>query len=170
MSDPVYQGNAPGYFLCDRDPTASEEKVSEIPFPSDWIVGWQNTVSGDFFRCLDLTEDALVWQRTVAGDVNKPRAYSAVSSPDFEDPRTPSATRDTFVSAIVSLSSTLITAAEVNAQIDSDSGYVTIATARLSGLVATAQHTLSFVVPANSTYQFTESGTAEIISILEMIS
>lgn len=100
--------------------------------------------------------------------VNTSRAWTPVSSPAFNTPRSPSATNDVEVLAIVSLTSTLITDAEVDAQIDSGSGYTTVATESLSGLVATTKRTLQFTVPAGASYQFTESGTVAIISVLEL--
>jgi hypothetical protein len=169
MSDPVYQGvGQPGYFFCDRDPTDTEPNVNAIPFPNNWLVGWFNQTTNNLFFCLDPTATTLVWERYVLGQLNMPRLYVPVASPAFSTPRSPSSGEDVTVSAIVTLTSTLLTPAEVDAQIDGGGGYVTIATQGMSGLAATNTVTLTFTVPAGSAYQLISSGTASLVGVWEL--
>ena len=175
MSDPVLQGYPFYYFTCDRDPTASEPLVFNDY--SDFGFFWWNTISNDFFRCVDDTEDALVWNKTVTDvnilnviksqgwNINTSRSYSLRSSPAFNTPYTPSLTNDTLVVAVVSLASTILTAGTVLFQVDN----VTISEASISGLAATEGSSMTCLVPANSSYQLVNSsGTSSIVSLNEI--
>lgn len=158
MSDPVYQGTMPGYFICDRDPTDAEPEVSVIPFPSDWIIGWWNTTNNSYFRCVDLTEDNLVWQRTVTGDFNNARAYSTVSSPSFDTSRQPSETSDVNVTASITLTGILVGSATVTPQVSADnSNWVSLPDVNLTNTVSTQDLPLNFLVPVGYYYRLVSS-------------
>jgi hypothetical protein len=181
MSDPVYQGTNQGYFTCDRDPTTSEPVIDSIPFPSPWLIYWWNQTSNNIFQCVDLTASAMIWQQIattnnifsiiniLGWEINTSRNYSLRSSPAFATSYQPSVTNDTQVSAVISLTSTLITAATVDLQVDTGGGFSTISQISVSGLSATAIHTITCLVPANAHYKLIQvSGTSSIVSINEI--
>jgi hypothetical protein len=152
--------------ICDRvrDTTTGKHYRCTIVGTFDNI----DTYTGCSF-VLDIDDNNLLSTIEDKGwETNTARSWQSVSSPAFSTPRSPNSTNDTKVLAIVSLTSTLVIAAEVDAQIDSGSGYVTRATESLSGLAATTKRTLEFTVPANSSYQLISSGTASIISVSEL--
>ena len=64
MSDPVLSSYPYYYYTCDRDPTSSEPLI----FSGYSLFGfyWWNTISNDFFVCLNDTANSLVWQKIVS--------------------------------------------------------------------------------------------------------
>lgn len=180
MSDPTFvTGFGQYYYICDRDPTASE------PFCylnlSNFKYMWFNTVSGNYFWCIDNTTNAMVWQKVVTSanlasmigmsnwKINTSRSYSLRSSPAFNTDYTPSATNDTLVVAIVNCTSTLVTPGTVLFQVNTGSGYVTIGEASVSGVVSSIFQTISAIVPVNSPYKLlNSSGTCTIVLINEI--
>jgi hypothetical protein len=179
VDDPVLSPYPFIYFTCDRDPTPSESTYSGYP---GLIYFWYNTTSTNLFCCTDCsTAGALAWQEIVmpqnilgvlnnAGwDINTARSYVQRSSPAFSTSYAPSVTNDTQVVVILSLTSTILTASQVNIQIDSGSGFVTTAEESLSGLEALSTRSVTFTVPADANYQLVNSsGTASIIQIMEL--
>jgi hypothetical protein len=102
-------------------------------------------------------------------NINTIRSYTTLSNPAFATNYTPSTTNDTFVVANISQTSVLLGSASVNATI----GGVTISNASLGGVAATQTNSLSFIVPANSAYQLTQSSSGigasnSILSIREL--
>lgn len=183
MSDPVLvndYGNAFLYYTCDRDPTSSEPLTYNGY--SNLLMYWWNTTSGDIFQCVNNTSSSMIWQKICSSsnilslisnsgwNINTSRSYSLRSSPSFSTSYTPSITNDTTVIAVLSLTSTLLTSATVEFQVNSGSGYITIGESSISGLAATNIQTITCFVPANSEYQLiNSSGTASIVSLNELI-
>ncbi len=170
-----------GYWRDTRDPTATEAVPPMLVNVPNFLEIWWNQSSGEVFFCPDNTQDAMVWQKNITDanlsdaltsiglNINTNRSYTTRSTPAFATNYTPSTTNDTFVVANISQTSVLLGSAAVNAVI----GGVTIANASLSGVAATQTNSLSFIVPANSTYQITQSATGvgasnSILSIREL--
>lgn len=108
--------------------------------------------------------------RTALGIVlNSNRSYSTQSI-SFGTGRTPSATNDIFVVCSVQALVTAIQTSTITVQIDSGSGFVTIATLSSSGVAITKADIVSFVVPANSAYKLVSAGTGSnsIVSTYEL--
>ena len=150
------------YYLCDRPPTASEpDCYTDI---SDFYYQWIDQTNEQVWNCLSNAADNMVWQNTQAGTV---RDYSFISSPAFSTVYTPNLINDVFVSAIVSLTSTLLIPSQVSAVVNGN----TIAVESLSGLGATDKRTFKFLVPIGQTFELTnDSGTASIISVATLIN
>ncbi len=182
MSDPVVNiyGSAFIYYTCDRDPTSDEPLVYNNY--SDLLLFWWNTVTNNFFWCVDTTAENMIWINQINSNnllsalvsiglnINTPRSYTTRSTPAFDTSYTPSTTNDTFVVSNVSQTSVLLGSAAVNVVI----GGVTIANASLSGVAATQTNSLLFICPANSSYQLTQSVTGvgssnSILSIRELL-
>jgi hypothetical protein len=171
------------YFTDDRDPTSDEPDVF-YGYPG-LIYFWWNTTTLDFFICTNSADSpdgsGLGWEkfatsRTVleilaaAGwGLNTSRDYAQRSSPAFSTSYTPSATNDTQVIATVSLTSTLLTASEVQVQVNTGSGFVTVAEQSVTGVDATSIYPVTFTVPTSASYQLVSvSGTASIVQIMEL--
>lgn len=179
MSDPVISTFPYLYYTADRDPTSSEPLVYN-GHPT-LIFIWFNTATVDLFWCMDNTTDAMKWSKMVSPqnalsvltalgwNINSNRSIHTVSSPAFNSPRTPSAISDTFTTASVQMVNTLLTTSTITVQVDTGSGYNTVATIGMSGLAATNTQAVSFIVPANSAYKILQSGsgTNTLISITE---
>lgn len=163
------------YYLCDRPPTSSEpDCYTDIP---DFKYMWMDETSTQWWMCLDNTEDAMVFGQ-VANQTNLPdmlaalgwsantaRSYSAVSSPDFATTYSPSETNDTEVVASFTHTSTLLGAALVNARVDG----AVIAPSGISGIAATLKNTVTFTVPAGSSYDFVDvSGSNSFVAVKEL--
>ncbi|TAL08152.1 MAG: hypothetical protein EPO02_13680 [Nitrospirae bacterium] len=88
----------------------------------------------------------------------------------FSTPRTPSITNDTFVVCNVTMGLTAIQSSTIQAQVNSGAGFVTIAQCSLSLIATTEGEALSFIVPANASYQIVSSGTGTntIVSTMEL--
>ena len=181
MSDPIYQGTDQGYFTCDRDPTISEPIIDIIPFPNPWLIYWWNKTSNNIFQCVDITSGDMIWQKistdkdilsiinSAGWKLNISRAYSLRSSPSFNTSYQPSTTNDTNISVIISLTSTSVTPAQVDLQVDTGSGFNVVQTCSISGLAATTINTLNLIVPASAHYKLVNSsGSASITSINEL--
>lgn len=107
------------------------------------------------------------------------RDYSAVGSPAFNTSRTPSGSRDTFVIATVTMAVENDETSTITAQVDTGSGFVTIATTGhvfdVTGIgvggTSTVSETISFIVPANTAYKIVSSGTgANALDALQELS
>lgn len=184
MANPVLVYNAAYvYFTCDRDPTGTEAIVSGYGIPSNWLFYWWNTTTNDVFICQNGSATPLVWWKQVTSlnftsmlagsgwNLNKPRSYSSVSLA-FNTSRTPSATNDVFVTANVSMGITLIQTSTISAQVDTGSGFISVATVSIAAAAAvTRGDRLAFIVPANSSYKIIASGTGanSISSIYELL-
>jgi|SRR5882757_2312555 len=195
LTTPTTDPQDPGFdvffnYICTRDPTASESTLPYLGYP--WLpLWWQTAASVDdfstfttenFWLCVDGTADAMVWWKMVfdanilsvldtqGWKLNTSRSYAPRSSPAFATSYTPSVTNDIQVLATLSLSSTLLTSAMIDIQIDNGTGFITIASGSLSGLAATDAKCFSFIVPANSTYKIiSASGSSNsITSIYEL--
>lgn len=172
MANPVLMYNAAYvYFICDRDPTTTEPIVSGYNLPSTWLFYWWNTTTNDVFVCQNGSATPLVWWKQATSlnftsmlsasgwNLNKPRSYASVTLA-FNTSRTPNATNDVFVTANVSMGITLIQTSTISAQVDSGSGFVSVATVSLAAAAAvTRGDRLAFMVPANSSYKIIASGT-----------
>lgn len=179
LTDPSISPYPYLYFTNDRDPTSTEPVYIGYP---DFIYFWYNTTSKGFFACTDnAANGSLVWEKIVTSGnissiimsngwkINTSRSYSLRSSPAFNTSYLPSATNDTMVSAIVSLTSTLLTAGTVQFQIDTGSGFTTIGQSSISGIAANNTETITCLVPLNSHYKLiNSSGSASITSINEI--
>lgn len=167
------------YYTCDRNPTSNEPLV--FSGYSNMLIFWWNQTTNTVWQCVNNTANAMVWNEiadsasilsilsSVGWKINTARSYSQRSSPSFNTSYTPSSTNDTQVVITVSLTSTVLTAAQVNVQVNSGASYVTIAEEGLSGLAATNIRSISLIVPANSSYQLVNSsGSASIVSIMEL--
>jgi len=181
MADPVYNGNSPSYFMCDRDPTASEPNVSSIPFPSDWLIGWWNQTDNTYWLCFDLTADSLVCHEiadsgnfesllsNMGWKINTNRNYSSVSL-SFNTNRMPSATNDVFVNAVVNIQLSALQSSTIEAQVDTGSGFSAVASLANASIATNNTATLSFIVPVGASYKLVSSGTGttSIVSINEL--
>lgn len=152
------------YYACDRDPTDTESDIY-TGYP-DFLITWWNQTSGQIWWCNNNTTTPLQWQSTRIG---MSRDYVMRVSPAFSTSYQPNIMLDTLVTAIVSLTSALLTSSEVNAQIDAGNGFLTRETAGLSGLVGTSIATLSFLVPAGASYQLIDvNSNATLVSLHEL--
>lgn len=193
MSDPVITnyGGAFIYYTCDRDPTSDEPLVYNGY--SDLLLMWWNTANSTLFWCLNDTEAEMEWQQIITSNtaadiiltpenllllklalgyqIDSIRSYLPRSTPSFNTNYTPSSTNDTFVLATVNISLSLLQSSTIIAQINSGSGFVTVATAANGSVAINNTSTLSFIVPANSTYKIVSSGTGSntLNSIMELI-
>lgn len=183
MANPVLVYNAAYiYFTCDRDPTATETIVSAVGIPANWLFYWWNTTTNDIFVCQNGSATPLVWWKQISSlnlaatigsslgwHINSNRAYAPITLA-FNTARTPSATNDTFVIVSVQMALALLQNSTVTAQVDSGSGFSTIATMTLSGQVLTDTKAFSFLVPANAQYKIISAGTGTntITSINEL--
>jgi len=176
------------YYLCDRDPTATELDVLDpankgvgvyVNIPN-FIYAWYNQVSNEIFWCTDNTFERMVWNHLITDrnlsaqlnelsrNINITRNYSDQVSPDFDTVYTPNIDADTEVLAIVALSSTLLATVAVNAQVNTSGDFITRATEGIAGGVVEVEadtRTLKFRVPAGGSYKLTKTGTASIIAI-----
>lgn len=176
-------------YVCVRDPTAAEPLIyNNLPFLPLW---WQTATSSDswttyttqdFWLGVNNTTDAMVWWKMIfdvnilsvldsqGWEINTPRSYAHRTSAAFNTSYTPSVTNDTQVLATVSLTSTLLTSATIDIEIDSGSGFVIVASGSLSGLAASDSKPFSFIVPANSAYKIVSASGASnsITSIYEL--
>jgi hypothetical protein len=179
MDDPVLSPYPFIYFTCDRDPLPTDTTYSGY---AGLIYFWYNTTSTNLFCCTDCsTAGALVWQEIAmpqnilsmlsgAGwQINTSRNYVQRTSPAFSTPYIPSTTNDTQVIVVVTLTSTLLTTAEVNIQVNTGLGYTIVAESSVSGVAATNVYSMTFTVPANASYQVaTVSGSTSITQIMEL--
>lgn len=102
-------------------------------------------------------------------NVNTSRSYFTRTSPAFDTVYTPNASNDTQVTAVLILSSTSSTLAQVDVQIDYGSGFITVIQESLSGIDATIVRSITFMVQANSSYKLVPvSGTTSITQIMEL--
>jgi hypothetical protein len=159
------------FFTCDRDPTAYEPVVDGISIPTNWVYFWLNTSSGEISRNRVPTSGSMVWGKnvedqnilsilsTLGWNINTNRAYSLRSSPAFGTEYTPSTTNDTQVI----LSETITLTGEIQAQVNSGSGYVVVGQSPVSGAI-------TFIVPANAAYKIVSvSGLSNsIVSLAEL--
>lgn len=99
------------------------------------------------------------------------RAYSLRGTPAFSTVYTPSTTNDVMVIAVVQMVTTVAQSSTISAQVNTGAGLTTIAQASQQLLASTGIQTLSFVVPANSTYQLLSAGTGTntIVTINELL-
>lgn len=182
LDDPTFNDIPFLYFTDTRDPTSVENGVTSIGIPSGWLFYWWNTDTNDIFDFLGTDGSGnLLWQKQltltnvlsnldIAGwEINTSRSYSQRSSAAFATDYTPSLTNDTQVIASISLTSTLITASEVDVLVNTGVGNIVIAKESLGGLVATSDKSISFIVPAGASYRLSQvSGTSSIIQIMEL--
>jgi hypothetical protein len=181
LSDPTMSPYSPEffYYLCDRDPTNNEPDC--YGGYDGLIYFWWNTTTLDLFICTNNMDNTnLSWEKWTTSNniltilaqtwgLNTSRGYVQRSSPAFSTSYTPSTTNDTQVIATVSLTSTLLATAQVNVQVNTGSGFVTIAENSLSGVAATTIRSVTFTVPANASYQLVSvSGTASITQVMEL--
>ncbi|HXK00694.1 MAG TPA: hypothetical protein VNF93_02270 [Buchnera sp. (in: enterobacteria)] len=167
------------YYLCDRDPTSTELDVLDptnlgvgvyVNIP-DFKYSWFNTITGDLWWCIDNTFNSMIWKKEINdinfnnfipinlknSQLNTSRSYSIVNSPSFSTVYTPSLTNDTHIIATIGLTSVIAGSASATLQIDSGSGYNTIATISLSGIAATIDNTLNSIIPLGSSYKILSS-------------
>lgn len=178
-------------YVCTIDPTDSEPDLPYLGYP--WLpLWWQTATSTDGFEtfttqnywlCVDNTADAMVWWRMVfdanilsvinsqGWKINTNRNYTPQSSPAFNTAYSPSSTNDFTIVASISLSSTLLTTATVEIQVNTGSGFSTIAQASLSGIDATFTQVVNFSVPAGASYKLVQSsGTSSSIVSIEQLT
>lgn len=157
---------------ADHKPTANE------PWDQGYVqkgTFWLDNTTNNVWWCSDSGDNSnnnLQWKYafTFYDDLPAAKTLHSVSSPAFNSPRVPSATKDVHVNALVGISITVLQTSSISAQVDTGSGYVTVANwgigaVSLSGLT----NTLSFFVPAGATYRLIASGngTTSISSIVE---
>ncbi len=105
-------------------------------------------------------------------DINQPRSWQTVSLA-VNTARTPNTSKDVHVKVVADLNSTLLTPARVNLQIRtavSPDVWTTYDSQGLSGLLTTTPGTSNLLVPANSTYRFTTSGSVTNINVFELLN
>lgn len=170
------------FFYDTRDPNSGDDSyVNSLPFGTEFMCYWWNQTSGDIFQMTNWGNTPLVWTKFANNQnvlamlnsagwlINTSRSYSQRSSPAFSTSYTPSTTNDTQVIAVISLTSTVLLAAQVNIQVNTGSGFSTIAEEGLSGLAATSVRSITFTVPANASYQLVSvSGSTSITQIKEL--
>lgn len=105
-------------------------------------------------------------------NINSNRSYVSQSL-SFSTPRTPSTTQDTLVIATLNSNATTLQTGTFDIQVNTGSGFVTIASINNDNEATTTQifeEPTTFIVPANSSYQILESGTATntITSVYEL--
>jgi hypothetical protein len=153
-----------GDFYIDANTLALYNFTSLGSFDSD-----TQTYSDCTFQEIATSVNVLSVLNNAGWNLNTSRSYSLRSSPAFSTAYTPSVTNDTLVCAIVSVTSTVLTAGTVLFQVNSGSGFVTICEASITGLAATNIQTITCLVPANASYQLVNSsGTASIVSLNEL--
>ena len=149
-----------GDFYIDTNTYNLYNFISLGSFDSD-----TQTYSDCTFQEIATSANVLSVLNNVGWNLNTSRSYSLRSSPAFSTYYTPSVTNDTLVCAIVSVTSTVLTAGTVLFQVNSE----TVGEASITGLAATNIQTITSLVPANAEYQLiNSSGTASIISINEV--
>lgn len=186
MSDPVYQSVPLSYFYSDTDPTASEaivdavvSSINDSGIPSNiQSYLWWNQTDNVFWRCVDTTPSALVWQKTVVqsdltalnlGNINQPRSYVQWSDASLDTSRTPNTTKDVSINVTVDLVSTLLLPAMASVEIDMDGTWTTIgATEGLSDVAATSRRSINVLIPANCAYRITSSGNVSLVQVWEL--
>lgn len=147
----------------DHDPNISETTTAGTISQYDNYI---NYTTGKTWICLNPTIDNLIWS---SGDlINTVRTYSSQSL-SFGTGRQPNVNHDTLILVSLQQTSTLVTPATVNIQIDSGSGFSTVSTSSISGVVSTIIHSISFIVPKNSSYKLVNSsGSNSINSLYEL--
>ena len=177
MSQPVYDWMNGG-LTADHDPTANEPWDNGI---IQYGVEWRNTVNDTIWFCTAAPNTTygdpsvntdLEWKYlgTLKDSAPMAKTIHSVSSPAFSSPRTPNANADVHVNAIVGISITVLQTSTISAQVDTGSGYVTVAQWSIGSLsLSGLSNTLSFLVPAGAAYKLTASGngTTSISSLLE---
>jgi hypothetical protein len=174
MTNPTLDLSWNGW-TCNRPPMASEPNPTGYFSYGDrfldqttGIFYFQKTYSPTLGQDGDTyTNDDLTWAPiyVLGAQTNTSRSYTAVSSPAFNSPRTPSTTNDTSVVLTCSLTSTLLTPASVTIQVDG----TTIGTLSFSGVAAANTQSTSFIVPIGSAYKFVQtSGVSSIVSLYEL--
>lgn len=167
MAAPILYGS-PWWWELNSDPTTNVDT-------DNGYIGyanlWRNTDTNNVFICTDAGDfqnNGLEWMY-VFNIQSLPSTYSLRSSPAFNTSYLPSLTNNTMVSAVVSLSSTILLEGTVQFQIDTGSGFNTIGQSSISGIVATNIQTINCLVPAGANYKLVNSsGTASIISLNEI--
>lgn len=189
--DPVLYQSTGGVYMAPRAPTSNEPLVINNLAPSyEWI----DTTNWDFYRNQNPDRTAATWIKMISvlniadnlpsnllttddlvenlpvnlqdTQVGISRSYSDLNSPAFNTAYQPSTVRDSFIAARFSLTSTLLTAADITAEVDSGSGYAAVGECSLSGLAASSKCVISIIVPKSSSYRFIQvSGTGAIISV-----
>lgn len=171
MSQPVLDQTTWGW-TCDRDPTSTEPNDTGILQYGNL---WRNSTNNNLWFCLDsgdYNNNDLVWGFLDKIVPNVPDiSYSVRSSPSFGTSYSPSATNNVFVLATVNIQTTILQTGTINVQVDSGSGFSTISTIEKNSVLSNDTHTLSFIVPAGSTYQIIKSGTGTntLNGIVELI-
>lgn len=154
------------YYLCDRNPTSSEpDCYLDMP---DFVYFWFNQTDGSYWRCNSNVTDAMKWQNDHNGIQ---RDFVETVSPAFNTVYQPSTTNDCLVSASLSLTSALLGASDVVAQVDAglSNGYITRAEAGISGAVITLKNTLTFPVPKGANFKLVATnGTGASSSIIRI--
>lgn len=158
---------SPRWWYGDHDPSSSETTTAgEVELDDIYL----NTNTGQTFTCLSPTTNALVWAQTgYQGMTGVLRDYTTPSL-SFSTPRTPNTDYDTFVLVSFTQTSTLITAATIDIQVNTSGSWVTIASLSLSGLAATQVQSGSFIVPKGAQYQFISSSGSNTITLLKELS
>jgi hypothetical protein len=191
MGNPVLMtGYGAFYYLCDRDPTSTELDVLDpanagvgvyVNIP-DFKYYWFNTISNEIFWCTDNSFNAMIWHKMAdnlnidsilsssSWKLNSSRSYVERSTPAFNTNYTPSVTNDTFVLATVNIVLSILQSSTITAEIDTGSGFVTVATAANDAVAINNTSTLSFIVPAGATYKIVSAGTGTntLNSIMEL--
>jgi hypothetical protein len=171
MANPTYDWYSGG-LTADHNPGASEPWDGIIQYG----IFWRNYVNNTLWFCTsapnsDNTDLEWMYWATLSGAPPANKTIHSVSSPAFNSPRIPSVSKDSHVNALVGISITVLQSSLITAQVDTGSGYVTIAQWGLGALALSgASNTLSFFVPAGATYRLMASGTGvtSISSILEV--
>lgn len=187
MADPVFTsssfGNSFIYYTCDRDPTGSEPLVyNNIP---GLTIFWWNTVSNNWFRCINNTADSMVWVKIAdSGNFSDMLSDAGVSvpvsrirtlrnSPAFNTAYRPSTTRDVEVNFTLNVTSILSFSSTVNIQISLDnSNWTTISSiVRNLSLAVNLNDLITFTVPVGSYYRIVQAAgsVASIVSIYELL-
>lgn len=155
-----------------RDPTSNEPDVINNIIPN-WL--WWNTATNNFFLNINpdntnLTFTELVTSDNISGFLHN-NAWVVSSQPlAFNTPRTPSTTNNVTVIGSFNQSSTVLTAAIVQAQLNLSGTWTTIATASLSGLLTSQTNSITFDVPKNTQYRYiSASGSNSQTSNFETI-
>ena len=163
-ADPELSSNTSLFLVFDsaNNPTATEPNVNAIGIPQDWLYSWYNHTTKDVYDYKGGANGAYRWDLRITpenianyvniGSLNTLRNYSSISLA-LDTSRIPSATRDVLVIVNISQTSTLLTAATANVQIDTGSGFTTICSPSISGLAATQINTCTFIVPKGASYQ-----------------
>ncbi len=194
MGNPVLiTGYGQFYYMCDRDPTATELDVLDpvnagvgvyVNIP-DFKYMWVNTTSKEVWWCTDNTFNAMVWHKLISS-INLPSALSALgispavsrsrtqrTSPAFSSSYRPSTTNDIEVNLTLNFTALVSLNSQVNIQVSIDnSNWVTIySVVRVLALATNFNDAFTFTVPVGSYYRIVQqTGTAaSIVSIYELI-